>query len=294
MIEFKELIGAGLHFGHQTARWNPKMAPYIWGQKNGIHLIDISKTAQHLEQAAKFLETMAAQGKQILWVGTKKPAQLAIETTAQTLKMPYVSNRWIGGTLTNFPQVKKSVTKLLHFEDVLARADKFSYTKKELSVFHKMVLRLRENVGGIRTLMWPVGVIVLVDVKKEMTTLKEARAAGVPVIALVDTNCDPLLIDYVIPGNDDSPKAIKFVLEFLGEATKRGIANKKAYAQQQQQENIQPEESLTKQLSSELAEEEAREQAKRMAQRGGVKKAVIKSVQKDELTPVEPVAPAKE
>ena len=262
MVDFKDLIKAGIHFGHQTARWNPRMEPYIWGYRNGIHLIDVSKTAQQLERAAQFLEKVAAQCEQILWVGTKKPAQKSIETTAKTLKMPYVSDRWVGGTLTNFPQVKKSVTKLLHLEDVLARSASFHYTKKELSVFQKMVSRLQENVGGIRALKWPIGALVLVDIKKELTALKEARLAGVPVIAVVDTNCDPSLVDYVIQGNDDSPKAISYVIDYLGQAVQRGLEH--PVEKVERQAHQEQEESLTAGLVGELGEEEGRDEKRRV------------------------------
>jgi small subunit ribosomal protein S2 len=256
VIDFKDLIKAGLHFGHQTARWNPKMDRYIWGHRNGIHLIDVAKTATQLERAAQFLESVAAQGQQILFVGTKKPAQQAILLSAKAVNMPCVNERWVGGTLTNFPQVKKSVTKLLHLEDVLSRATSFNYTKKELSIFQKMAGRLQENVGGIRTLKWPIGALVLIDVKKELTALKEAIVAKVPVVALVDTNCDPSLVDYVIPGNDDSPKAVTFVLDYLSQAVQRGLAH--VERKELQEEALAAEESLTERLAGELAQEEDR------------------------------------
>ena len=199
------------------------MDAYIWGNKNGVSLIDVSKTAHQLEKAAKFLESVASEGKQILWVGTKKPAQDIILATATSLNMPYVTHRWIGGTLSNYSQVTKSRTKLLHYEDVLARAEKFPfYTKKELNVIQKAVERLKKNVGGIRSLTWPVGAIVLVDILKERSALREAARMGVPVVALVDTNADPSLVDYVIPGNDDAPRAIKIVIEKLGEGAAKG------------------------------------------------------------------------
>ncbi|OGB97402.1 30S ribosomal protein S2 [candidate division TM6 bacterium RIFCSPHIGHO2_12_FULL_36_22] len=222
MIDFRDLVKRGVHFGHQTSKWCPKMAPYIWGHKNGIHLIDVAKSAQAIERAAKFLEEVAAQEQSILWVGTKKPAQITVETIGKKLNMPYVTYRWIGGTLTNFSQVKKSVTKLLHYEDILAKSENFSYTKKELNVFSKLVGRLQKTVGGIRSLKWPLGAVVLIDVKKEDTALREANIAGIPVISLVDTNSDPSLVDYIIPGNDDSPKAINFVMNYLAEAVERG------------------------------------------------------------------------
>lgn len=228
-VDFKELVKAGVHFGHQTSRWCPKMAPYIWGYKNNVHLIDVSKTAYQLEQAAQFLEGIAAEGKTILWVGTKKPAQAIVQALAAKLGMPFVNHRWVGGTLSNRPQVRKSVTKLLHYEDVLAKSEQFPlYTKKEFNTITKAATRLEKNVGGIRNLHWPLGALVVVDVSKERSAIKEAAAVGVPVVALVDTNGDPSLVNYVIPGNDDAPRAIKVVLDFLGEAVEKGKETAKA------------------------------------------------------------------
>ena len=221
-VDLKELVQAGLHFGHQRYRWSPLMKPYIWGHRNGIHLIDISKTAQALEKAARFLETAAAENKQILWVGTKKVAAKAISETAQGLNMPYVDYRWVGGMLTNFSQVKKSVTKLMHFEDVLAKSADSHHTKKELNVVQKATDRLCKSVGGIKKLHWPVGAVVIIDTRKEATALREAVQCGVPVIALVATNCDPSMVDIVIPGNDDSAKSVGLVLRILGAAAQRG------------------------------------------------------------------------
>lgn len=222
MIDLKSLITAGVHFGHQSSRWCPRMAGYIWGQKNGVHLIDISKTAIQLERASKFLETTIKEGKTVLWIGTKKPAQEAVIQAALACGMPSVTHRWIGGTLTNRSQVQKSVTKYLHLCDVLKKSDKVHYTKKELNSFQKRVDRLEKNVGGIVKMKWPVGALVVVDVKKEQSAIKEARSMGIPVVALVDTNSDPLGIDYVIPANDDAPRSIKVLVEYLGAAAARG------------------------------------------------------------------------
>jgi small subunit ribosomal protein S2 len=220
----KKLVEAGVHFGHLMSRWCPKMAQYIWGKRNKVHLIDVSKTAHQLERAAKFLETVAAEGKQILWVGTKKAAQDAIAQAAKTSHMPSVNHRWIGGTLSNFIQVKKSVTKLAHHEDVIEKAEKMPhYTKKELNVFQKLVQRLDKNVGGIRQLKWPIGAVVIVDVRKEAAALREAVTMGIPVVGLVDTNNDPSLVDYVIPGNDDAPEAVACILEVLSTAAADGV-----------------------------------------------------------------------
>lgn len=227
MIDLKLLVQSGVQFGHQTWRWCPKMAPYIWGKKNGIHLIDVSKTAFQLEKAANFLEHIAAEGKQILWVGSKPAAQAIILEVGGRLSMPTVVHRWVGGTLTNYPQVRKSVTKYLHLQEALEKSDKDLYTKKEYGVMQKLVNRLDKNVGGIQTLRWPVGAVVVVDVKKEQSAVREARAAGIPVVALVDTNVDPSLVDYVIPSNDDIARAVKILLDYLAEAVERGIKTAK-------------------------------------------------------------------
>jgi small subunit ribosomal protein S2 len=224
MVDLKLLIKNGVQWGHQTPRWNPKMERFIWGTKGGVHLINVEETAKGIERAGKFLEDVAAQGKQILWVGTKSSASDAVQAAAEQVGSPYVRNRWIGGTLTNFSQVKKSVTKLLHHEDIVNKSDKYNYTKKEFGVFQKIVDRLESNVGGIRSLVWPVGALVVVDVKKEAVAIKEARAMGVPVVALVDTNSDPSGIDYVIPGNDDVARAVKIVVDELATAAARGAA----------------------------------------------------------------------
>ncbi|MGZ6250673.1 MAG: 30S ribosomal protein S2 [Candidatus Chromulinivorax sp.] len=243
MIEFRELIQAGLHFGHQKSRWCPKMAPYIWGHRNGIHLIDVSKIAFNLEKAANFLESVAARGETILWVGTKKSAKTMIESIGQNLNMPYVNYRWLGGTITNFYQVKKAVTKFLHLEDVLKKANESIYTKKECVTFQKSADRLKRTVGGLIELKMPIGAIVLIDVKKEATALQEAVAAGVPVVALVDSNANPTGVDFVIPGNDDSPKAIKLVLDYLAAGAARGVDKK----------NLQDEAEAIAQASDEVA-----------------------------------------
>ena len=228
MIDLKDLIKAGVYFGHRSSTWSPRMKPYIWGKKGGICLIDVSKTAHQLEKAAKFLEGVTSEGKSILWIGTKKPAQAIVERLAKSLGDTHVTHRWIGGTLTNNSQVKKSVVKLLHYEDVVKKADKSHYTKKELNSFYKMTCRLQKNVGGIIDLKLPVGAVVVVDTTKEASAIREAVLERIPVVALVDTNSDPSLVDYVVPCNDDSPKSIKIVLEYLAKAAEKGKEKKVA------------------------------------------------------------------
>jgi len=258
MIDYKKLVESGVHFGHQKTRWCPKMKPYIWGHRKSVHLIDISKTAQNLEKASKFLEKVASEGQPILWIGTKPAAQPIIEKIGTNLHQPYISYRWVGGLLTNYPQVKKSVTKFLHFEDVLARSDDFPYTKKELSILKKNVERLKKTVGGIIKLNWPVGALVVVDVKREATAIKEALQCGVPVVALIDTNSDPSGIDYVIPGNDDSPKSIKLIMDYLSEAVERGqeAAKKSQEQKKAAKEAKAKEESEPKKVASASTEVE--------------------------------------
>lgn len=225
--KLKKLIENGVHFGHQIQRRDPRMDPFIWGKKNGVHLIDVSKTVHQLERAAQFLEAVASEGKQILFVGTKRPAQGIIEETAKKLNCPFSATRWVGGTLSNYPQVRKSVTKLLHYEDVVSKSDKSNYTKKEIGVFQKVVGRLQHSVGGVRQLHWPVGALVVVDAKKEATAIKEAVTMRVPVVALVDTNSDPSGISIIIPGNDDSARSIRVIIEELAQAVERGMEKAK-------------------------------------------------------------------
>ncbi|MBN2267172.1 MAG: 30S ribosomal protein S2 [Candidatus Babeliaceae bacterium] len=273
MVDLKKLIQNGVQFGHQTWRWSPLMAPYIWGEKNGVHLIDVSKTALQLDRAARFLEGVAAEGKQILWVGTKKSAQNAVHAAAESLKCPYVVNRWIGGTLSNFSQVKKSVTKLLHFEDVIDKAEKYSYTKKEFGMFQKLVNRLEKNVGGIKSLTWPVGAVVVIDAKKESTAVREAFTMGIPVVALVDTIGWPrdVVVDYLIPGNDDAARAVSVIVAELSDAIARG----RELARARKAEKTAAEEAAALEASAEIGEagilldegEEAEAGKKRGAQR---------------------------
>ena len=227
MRDFKELFGelvkAGVHFGHQKSRWCPKMKQYIWGYKNKVHLIDVSKTAFQLDKAERFLESVAAEGKTVLWVGTKKAASKSIQDVATKLEMSYVNNRWLGGTLLNFSQVKKSLTRLLHYEDILAKSESNPfYTKKELNLYRKIADKLEKTVGGIRKLTLPIGAIVIVDVNKEQSAVKEAVLMGIPVVGIVDTNSDPSLVDFVIPANDDSPQSVSLLINYLADAVTRG------------------------------------------------------------------------
>jgi len=220
--ELKQFVEAGVHFGHHTARWHPKMRPYIWGARNKIHLINVAKTAFLLERAKKFLEEVTSQNKLILWVGTKKAAQPSIKAIGEKLEMPYVAHRWIGGTLSNYDQVKKAVTQLLHLRDVQKKSLS-RYSKKEQSMLLKDLERLEKNFGGIVKLNALPAALIVVDAKYERSAIKEALGMNIPVISLVDTNTDPTGITYVIPSNDDSPKAISLIIKLLGESVEAGF-----------------------------------------------------------------------
>lgn len=242
MIDIKDLLKAGVHFGHKTSRWSPKMNPFIWGSKNKIHLIDIAKTSFLLERAGNYLKNVAAQGKSILFIGTKKAAQKSVHDVATKLNESYVTNRWIGGTLTNFDQVKKAITRLLHLQDVIKKPTD-RYKKKEISMLQKEVDRLEKNIGGILNLGFPPGAIVVVDAKKEASSIREALNANVPVISMVDTNTDPTGINLVIPSNDDSPRSIAFILEYLAAMIEEG---KKTYIKNKNAAKVKKEEIIQK------------------------------------------------
>ncbi len=255
MIDLKKMLEAGVHFGHKTSRWSPKMRPYIWGAKNKVHLIDVSKTAFLLERAGKFLKETTSTGGKILFVGTKKAAQQIIQSAALNTQMPYVIHRWVGGTLSNYEQVKKAVTRLLHMRDILQKSTDH-YKKKEISMIQKEISRLEKNVGGILDFDYPPAALVVIDPKKEHSAVKEASRLGIPVIALVDTNTDPEGVSFVIPSNDDSPKAISFIVEHLETCVKEG----------------------TKELESAKARQRAENDAKRAAAKVEVKPEVKKEV----------------
>ncbi len=253
-IDFKKLIEAGVPFGHPTASWNPKMASYIWGRKNKVYLINVLETARLLEKAAQFLSSVAAENKTILWVGTKKVARPIMTHAAQETNCPYVSHRWIGGTLTNFIQIKKPIAKLQHLKDVLSKTEHEHYTKKEMSRLNKEADRLVNNFGGIVNLKWPIGALVIVDVRKEQAALKEAAALGIPVVALVDTNSDPELVQYVIPGNDDGRDSVSIIVDYLAQAVKKGkeVAKEKGVqAEAVEAETVQMQEVLPEALEVE-------------------------------------------
>jgi small subunit ribosomal protein S2 len=218
----KELLEAGVHFGHQTKRWNPKMKDYIFGERNGIYIVDLQKTHRLLQEALQYVHDLAAQGKTILFVGTKRQAAEAIAEEAQRSGSPYVNERWLGGLLTNFVTVRKSLDRLKELEGIASdsRADRL--TKKELARLNKERVRLEKNLIGIKGMKSVPDAVFIIDTRKEAIAVQEARKLKIPVVGIVDTNCDPDEVDYVIPGNDDALRAIRLFAGRMADAVLAG------------------------------------------------------------------------
>lgn len=218
----KDLLANGVHFGHQTNKWNPKMGKYIFGQKSGIYIIDLQKTEKALQEACDFLYGLAASGKNILFVGTKKQAKQIIKEEADRCGMFYVDERWLGGCLTNFTTIRKSVDKLNKLQEMKASEIYDTLAKKEKARLDREEYKLLKNLGGIRDMGIVPDAVVIVDSDAEDIAVKEAIKLGIPVVALLDTNCDPTIIDFPIPGNDDAIRAIRYVVSTIADAVAKG------------------------------------------------------------------------
>ncbi len=221
-VSIKDLLDAGVHFGHQTQRWNPKMKPFIFGERNGIYIIDLQQTHKQFKKAIDFVIDLTSSGNKLLFVGTKKQAQDIVEEDARKCNMFFVTNRWLGGTLTNFKTVKASIEKLLELERIKNSDVAKQRTKKELLMMEREREKLERSLGGIKTMKKPPKAVFVIDPKKEKIAVAEARKLGIPVIAVTDTNCDPDNIDYVIPGNDDAIKSIKLFSGAMRDACMEG------------------------------------------------------------------------
>ena len=221
-ISMKELLEAGVHFGHQTKRWNPKMKEYIFGERNGIYIVDLQKTLKLFKEAMAYVAEMASQGKNVLFVGTKRQAQEAIAEEAGRCSMFYINHRWLGGLLTNYTTVKKSIERLKMLEEFHESGNYGGRTKKEIGQLERERKHLSQNLSGIRDMGRLPDVLFVVDSNKEEIAVAEARRLGIPVVAVVDTNCDPDQVDYVIPGNDDALRAIRLFTNKIAEACIEG------------------------------------------------------------------------
>src|ERR671938_1082816 len=220
----KELLEAGVHFGHQTKRWNPKMKEYIFGERNGIYIIDLQKTLKMFKEASKFVQDIVALGKVVLFVGTKRQAQDAIAEEAQRCGMFYINQRWLGGLLTNWVTVQKSVKRLKELDDMATDGRYELLPKKEVIKLERERKHLQANLAGIKSLERLPDAIFVIDSNKEQIAVREARKLGIPVVAVVDTNCDPTEVDYVIPGNDDALRAIRLFTTKIADAVVEGRA----------------------------------------------------------------------
>ncbi len=222
VVAMKQLLEAGVHFGHQTRRWDPRMAEYIFQARNGIHIIDLQKTSKKIDEAYRFIKEQVEEGKDVLFVGTKKQAQECVKEAALASGMYYVDQRWLGGMLTNFDTIQKRIQRLKDLETMQEDGTFDVLPKKEVIVLKKEMEKLERNLGGIKEMKKIPGVMFVVDPKKERIAILEARKLNIPVVGLVDTNCNPEDVDYVIPGNDDAIRAVKLITEVMGNAVIEG------------------------------------------------------------------------
>ena len=230
VVSMKQLLEAGVHFGHQTRRWNPKMKRFIFGERNGIYIIDLNQTLSRIETAYTFVRDMTANGGNVLFIGTKKQTQDPIASYAQQCGMPYINERWLGGMLTNFTTIAGRVKKMQEYERMLAAGDFEAMPKKEALILSRELEKLQRNLGGIRGMSRLPDAVFIIDTKKEHLAVTEANKLGIPVVAVVDTNCDPDLVQYVIPGNDDAIRAGNLLCRVISDAVEEGrfIASRKA------------------------------------------------------------------
>jgi len=245
-ITMKQLLEAGVHFGHQTRKWNPKMKPFIFGERNGIHIIDLQQTLHYFEIAYEFVVNLVSQGGKILFVGTKKQAQETVKEEAERCGMYYVVHRWLGGTLTNFKTIRQSVEKLKRLETWFQDGTIERFVKKERLRLERLKNKLERNLAGIKNMETLPQALYIVDPVHEEIAVKEARKLGIPIIAIVDTNCDPDLIDYIIPGNDDAIRAIKLITSKIADACLEGLEIYKERMAAQTDKEVSVEEELLK------------------------------------------------
>lgn len=236
VVSMKQLLEAGVHFGHQTRRWNPKMAEYIFTERNGIYIIDLQKTVKKLEEAYMFVRDLAAEGNEVLFVGTKKQAQESIKEEAARCGMPYVNARWLGGMLTNFVTIKRRIKRLGQLKAMKEDGTFDLLTKKEAAKLDLEIEKLEKYMGGITEMKKQPAAMFIVDPRKERIAVAEAKKLGIPIIAIVDTNCDPDEIDYVIPGNDDAIRAVKLIAGAMADAVIEGRQGMQGAAAEEAQE----------------------------------------------------------
>ena len=253
VVAMKQLLEAGVHFGHQTRRWDPKMAEYIFQARNGIHIIDLQKTSKKLDEAYSFLKEQAEEGKTVLFVGTKKQAQDCVKEAAEKCGMYYVNQRWLGGTLTNFGTIRTRIARLKDLERMQEDGTFDVLPKKEVILLKKEMEKLEKNLGGIKDMEELPGVMFIVDPKKERIGILEAKKLGIPVIGLIDTNCNPEDVDYAIPGNDDAIRAVGLIADCMANAV---IEGRQGEAMDTMQEEVAEETAEPESIEEVVAAEE--------------------------------------
>jgi len=253
-VTMKQMLETGVHFGHQTRRWNPKMRPYIFGARNGVHIIDLQQTVKLFRVAHDKLVDTVAKGGKVLFVGTKRQAQEAVAAEAARVGQPYVTNRWMGGTLTNFVTIQKSIERLKKLEAMFADGSINRYQKKEILSFQRELDKLNATLGGIKDMDSLPQLAFIIDPHREDIAVKECRKLGIPIVAVTDTNCDPDLIDFIIPGNDDAIRAIKLFVNAMAEACAEGSAMRK-------EGDEEPEAAMLKAAEAPVEEPVAEEEA---------------------------------
>ena len=239
IVTMKQLLEAGVHFGHQTRRWNPKMAPYIFTERNGIYIIDLQKTVKKIEEAYNFVKSIVQEGKDILFVGTKKQAQESIENEAKRCNMYYVNQRWLGGMLTNYKTIRQRIDRLNELNAMEEDGTFDVLPKKEVIKLRLEKEKLERNLGGIKNMKGLPGALFVVDPRKERIAIAEARKLNIPIVAIVDTNCDPDEVDYIIPGNDDAIRAVKLLTEKMADAVLEARQGIQVEAEEQEEQEIQ-------------------------------------------------------
>ncbi|HMS17143.1 MAG TPA: 30S ribosomal protein S2 [Planctomycetota bacterium] len=287
VVPVKELLEAGVHFGTRASRWNPKMHPFIFGKRNLIHIIDLRQTLRGLLRATAFLQRLAAEGHQVLFVGTKRQAQTVIVDAAREVNMPFVSERWLGGTLTNFQTIRSRLQRLTELEGMEKDGSITDFSKKYISSLNRERRKIFRNLDGLRTMDKLPGALIVVDPRKEHNAVKEANKLGIPVIAILDTDCDPEPVDIPIPGNDDSMRSIQVLTKKLTEAIASGNT---AYAQWLQEEEKRRVEEDAKRAEEQAKLDEA--QRRRAEEREKLKAAQERLRQERESAPATPAAVA--
>lgn len=252
-LDIKEMIGAGVHFGHLTRKWNPNMAQYIYSERNGVHIIDLYKTVAKLEESAAALKKIASSGRRILFVSTKEQAKEVIVNNAKSVNMPYITERWMGGMLTNFQTIRRAVKKMSNIDRMKQDGSFDALSKREQLQINRQRAKLEKNLGSIADMTRIPGAIIVVDVKKEHIAVAEAKKLNIPIFAMVDTNSDPRQIDYVIPSNDDATKSIEKIINYLTEAIATGLAERKA---SKEKKNSETKDATTKSEAKPKAETE--------------------------------------